>query len=653
MAVRKPVYASVHTNTIKRSEEFDSVVWSKLNSATVTANTTTAPDGTTTADTITFAAVTNSGLNQAPVISQISGNDYTFSVWIKRIGGTDTDINLLVSDGLGSTVRGKTATADWTRVEATRTSTNNAVGAVQIRNATTSVQSVYVWGAQFEEGSFASSYIPTTTTTGSVVGDLKEMTTAMVNEIVDQTVYQYSLSPSVALSVVSSGGSLGTLADTRLQAGAVSNSSTAFPNEATTAEPTTVTVNFAKITSADASVSPTADTGKTWPVYLTSVYTNLSNYSEQFDNAYWSKSRSTVSTNAGVAPDGTTTADKLIPNSGLQSASSVYILRVVAGSSYTYSVYAKPDGCNFVTVNFQTGGSGSTQGVRFNVSTGAVDATQNANGTIIDAGNGWYRCSMTPTTTTATVSHMIAASDGGSFGTYFNTPVTGDGTKGILIWGAQYEAGDLTSYIPTTTTAKSAGGDFKSMSLADIKDTFLHPAIDLLVSGSTGTQQGGTYHISTATSVGGSTEVSGSNTPIFTDTRADTSLYSAAGIPEALDQPTTISNYYLHKITGSDTSYTLPIFTTATNQIQSYPEATFESLLQEWIRNTATSSGDGYEINYSYTTGTNRGSGMGDTTLNGTGDYQTLQVGDDYRAQEFPNGTAVTTNTYYLKINKS
>ena len=191
------------------------------------------------------------------------------------------------------------------------------------------------------------------------------------------------------------------------------------------------------------------------------------------------------------------------------------------------------------------------------------------------------------------------------------------------------------------------------MSLADIKDTFLHPAIDLLVSGSTGTQQGGTYHISTATSVGGSTEVSGSNTPIFTDTRADTSLYSAAGIPEALDQPTTISNYYLHKITGSDTSYTLPVFTTATNQIQSYPEATFESLLQEWIRNTATSSGDGYEINYSYTTGTNRGSGMGDTTLNGAGDYQTLQVGDDYRAQEFPNGTAVTTNTYYLKINKS
>ena len=100
MAVRKPVYASVHTHTIKRSEEFDSVVWSKLNSATVTANTTTAPDGTTTADTITFAAATNSGLQQPLGISQVSGNDYTFSIWIKRIGETDTDINLNMSDGL-------------------------------------------------------------------------------------------------------------------------------------------------------------------------------------------------------------------------------------------------------------------------------------------------------------------------------------------------------------------------------------------------------------------------------------------------------------------------------------------------------------------------------------------------------------------------
>ena len=45
---------------------------------------------------------------------------------------------------------------------------------------------------------------------------------------------------------------------------------------------------------------------------------------------------------------------------------------------------------------------------------------------------------------------------------------------------------------------------------------------------------------------------------------------------------------------------------------------------------------------------------MADTRLNGSGNYQTLFVNtDDYRAQEFPNGTSTTINTYYLRINKS
>ena len=44
---------------------------------------------------------------------------------------------------------------------------------------------------------------------------------------------------------------------------------------------------------------------------------------------------------------------------------------------------------------------------------------------------------------------------------------------------------------------------------------------------------------------------------------------------------------------------------------------------------------------------------MGDTRLNGSGNRQTRQVGDDYRAQEFPNGSPTTVNTYYLRINKS
>ena len=79
--------------------------------------------------------------------------------------------------------------------------------------------------------------------------------------------------------------------------------------------------------------------------------------------------------------------------------------------------------------------------------------------------------------------------------------------------------------------------------------------------------------------------------------------------------------------------------------------------MQEWIRYTAVSSGDGYSISYnvgSSGSGNTRGSGMADTRLNGSGNYQTRYVNtDDYRAQEFPNGTATTIATYYLRINKS
>ena len=78
-------------------------------------------------------------------------------------------------------------------------------------------------------------------------GDLKEMTTAMVDTIIDQCVYQYSLDTSVSLSIVPSGGSLGSLTDTRQQAGTVSTHQSSFPTEATTNEPTTVIITYDKI----------------------------------------------------------------------------------------------------------------------------------------------------------------------------------------------------------------------------------------------------------------------------------------------------------------------------------------------------------------------------------------------------------------------
>ena len=62
-------------------------------------------------------------------------------------------------------------------------------------------------------------------------GNLREMDTTMVAQIVDQAVYQYSLSPSVALSVVGSSGTLSAITDTRKQAGAQSTSASSFTRE--------------------------------------------------------------------------------------------------------------------------------------------------------------------------------------------------------------------------------------------------------------------------------------------------------------------------------------------------------------------------------------------------------------------------------------
>ena len=303
-------------------------------------------------------------------------------------------------------------------------------------------------------------------------GNVKEMTSAEVDQIVDQIVYQYSLNPSVSLSVVSSGGNLGTITDTRLQAGAMSQTNSSFPSEASTAEPSVVTVNYQKVNQSIASVSPQGDTGTTFPVYYNS------------------------------------------------------------------------------------------------------------------------------------------------------------------------------------------SGQIRAMSLQDVKDTFLHPAIDLLTAATTTSQQAGTYHISSASSVGGSTLVSA--TPIYLDTRADTSAYSNAGLENAtgeqLDQPTTITSFYLQRVDGSDNAYTNPFYINAQNNLQEFAGGTFESLLQEWVRKTASSSNDGYKLDYnlgSSGSGNIRGSGMSDTRLNGTGNYQTRQVSDDYRAQEFPDGTPTSINTYYLRIQKS
>ena len=193
------------------------------------------------------------------------------------------------------------------------------------------------------------------------------------------------------------------------------------------------------------------------------------------------------------------------------------------------------------------------------------------------------------------------------------------------------------------------GTDIQAMNATDVFDTFIDPAIDDLIDGN---DRSGTYRIHTSTSLSAHTLIS--STAVFTDTRANTGAYTAGGIAEALDQPTTISNYYLFRTDqGSSSSVTVPLQIDSNNNLQEYSSSTLNSMLLAELRHHTVNT-TGSRILYSVNgTGNNRGSGMVNTKLNGGGNYQQRFVNaNDYRAQEFPNGTAVTVSTWFLKITR-
>lgn len=268
---------------------------------------------------------------------------------------------------------------------------------------------------------------------------------------------------------------------------------------------------------------------------------------------------------------------------------------------------------------------------------------------------------------------LSVVASGGSLGTISDTRLqAGAGTTDVTDYDTEAETPDVStvtvnySKINLTYDTSEAswtdatysyplyydGSDLREMTATDFADTFIYPAIDSLTTGSTGTAQAGTYFISTSSSVAGATEVSGSATPIFSDTRADAAAYTAGGIPETLDQPTTITNYYLHRInSATSVGYQLPIsYTKSGIDLQQTPTATFETALQTMMRYYAAEI-TGTKISYNINgTGNNRGTAMTDTKLDGSTYLQRFVNTNDYRTQEVPSGTGTTITTYNLRI---
>ncbi len=201
-------------------------------------------------------------------------------------------------------------------------------------------------------------------------------------------------------------------------------------------------------------------------------------------------------------------------------------------------------------------------------------------------------------------------------------------------------------------------GAIRAMNLTDILDTFVNSAIVKMINGTESSETAGTYTITTsATAASNYTQVS--STAVFGDTRANTSLYSAAGIPETLDQPQTITSYFLHRRDAVDPGApdVTPLYIDSNNNLREYDQDALSTLLGNTLRHQAAYSTTGYKIGYAVGTsgsGAVRGSTMTDTKLDGSGLFAQLQVNiDDYRSQEFPNGTAQNINLYNLRISRS
>jgi hypothetical protein len=182
--------------------------------------------------------------------------------------------------------------------------------------------------------------------------------------------------------------------------------------------------------------------------------TNLLLRSQEFDNASWTKSATTITANATTAPDGTLTADKLIEGSGGSFHTLSQSVTVGAASPLTFSIYAKAGERTFLYMQMDSGTA--MPGDRFaffNLATGAVGTTQANTTALIEAlANGWYRCSITATADAdggSATCKLITAQDGSTIN------YSGDGASGIFIWQSDAQAAAFPSS-PIVTVAASA-----------------------------------------------------------------------------------------------------------------------------------------------------------------------------------------------------
>jgi hypothetical protein len=188
---------------------------------------------------------------------------------------------------------------------------------------------------------------------------------------------------------------------------------------------------------------------------------NLVQQSETFDNAFWAKYQCTITANDTIAPNGTTTAEKVIATAN--SAAVVYISSTdYISGVYNWSVYAKAGNQDKVYLEaYGVGGTSCATFINLTSQT-IVSQTNFTNVTIESVGNSWYRIS-------GCLSNL-----GGSIVTLgFGMASSVSINDFAYFWGAQLNIGSTAKpYFPTTDrlnvprlTYQNGGGGCPSLLL--------------------------------------------------------------------------------------------------------------------------------------------------------------------------------------------
>lgn len=387
--------ALAEQNLILWSQEFQQSSWTASTlGTTVTTDTAVAPDGTTTADTLSFVA--SAYRYNSYTAGPLTGRTFTFSCWVWT-ATAKSSIGIRISGnttGSDNTVLAQALTGTATRVSVTRTFTS--ADTILICGFDNRVPQggdgiagdVIVWGAQLEERSTATAYNLTTTQT--ITNYIPVLVTAPAN-----------------------------------------------------------TARF--------DYNPT--TGAALGLMVEETRTNLNTYSADYSNASYTKGDITITPNTIVAPDGTITGSKFIPNTLNTAKTLSKVYTITAATAVTYSIYIKAGEYNNCVLAFD-GLSTGRYGALFDLSnqTATTSVSLNTAGTasgfqsITAVGNGWFRCVVGFTDTTLN-DGVISAFVRYTAGSATYNAVTGNDFSGFFIWGSQLEAGTtVSSYIPTVAS---------------------------------------------------------------------------------------------------------------------------------------------------------------------------------------------------------